>query len=100
MVKDLDRLTLVRAIAYQETSNCTKGVALTHNNCFGTMTWKTGNREFRRFENNQAGYDYTYGLIERMYDGLSLKEMAVKYSGNDRADHWHKNVLHWYNKLI
>ena len=93
-------MALTKAIAQAETGYCKHGSAISHNNCFGTMTWKTGTREFRHFENTQAGFDYTYGLIKRKYMDMTLQEMAVKYSGNDRADTWESNVRHWYAKFI
>ena len=95
----MDRLALTKAIAQHETAYCTKGSGITHNNCFGTMTWVNGPREFARFETKQEGFDYTYGLIGRMYANMTLKDMAVKYSGDDRAEAWENNVRYYYEKF-
>lgn len=96
---DMDKLAW--AVAMQETKNCTDPNAVTgrkRNNCHGIMYWPNGVRTQRTFPNIQASHDAFKDIWLRVY-GNRLPTMADarKYSGNDKAESWYKNVHHFYN---
>lgn len=51
-----------------------------------------------RYQSKQAAYDDFNEIWGRMYGSEvpSLRD-AERYSGNDRAETWHKNVLFYLN---
>lgn len=93
---DLDKLA--KAVAMHETANCTKGSAR-FNNCFGIKyagkfaryaTKEASYADFKRIWSKPTGY------YRGQFPTLAL---AKKYSGNDRASIWLKNVSHFYSSL-
>lgn len=96
---DMDKLAW--AVAMQETKNCTDPNAVTgrkRNNCHGIMYWPDGVRTQRTFPNIQASHDAFKDIWLRVY-GNRLPTMADarKYSGNDKAESWYRNVHHFYH---
>lgn len=92
---ELDRLA--KAVAKQETANCTKGSAKV-NNCFGIMAWTKGKRHFKAYPTKEASYEDFKRLWAKSYGGFPTLAKAKKYSGNDRAHIWLKNVTKFYNE--
>lgn len=88
---DLDRLAI--AVAQHETADCTKGVGVTHCNCHGIRQ----NGAFVRFDSRAASYhSFKLNWLKHYGDHFPTFADAVKYSGNDRADAWLKNVTQFY----
>jgi hypothetical protein len=94
---DLDKLA--RAVAHAETGNCTKGAGLSHNNAFGIMTWPNGKRQFKRYATCEESYEDFKRIWSRYYGRFPDHRLAVKYTGNDRADTWLANVKAIYSSL-
>lgn len=90
---DLDRLA--KAVAKHETANCTKGSAKV-NNCFGIMAWSKGKRHFKLYPTKEASYEDFKRLWAKSYGGFPTLAKAKKYSGNDRAHIWLRNVTKFY----
>ena len=93
---DLDKL--VRSIAMHETKGCTIGSGASHNNPGGVMTWKTGTRKFKYYNNCEEGYEDMKRIWRTYYKTYPNIALAKKWSGNDRAHSWLRNVNYWYNK--
>lgn len=89
---DIDKLA--RAVAFAETSSCTKGTALTHNNCHGIRR----NGQFVKYPNekHKTSFDDFKELWQKYYGGFPTIDMANKYSGNDKPDLWIKAVSQFY----
>jgi len=91
---------LAKAVARHETADCTIGSAK-YNNCFGIMQWdKAGNRSFKRYatkEDSYADFKRIWMNPKGWYQGkFPTPFLANKYSGNDRADAWLRNVTKFY----
>jgi len=89
---------LCRAIAEHETHNCRDGGnSVAVNNCHGFRV--AG--KFLPFKDKAD----SYAKCERLWmsgaysGGLPTLADAKKYSGNDRATTWQKNVTHFYYTL-
>ena len=80
---------ICKAIAVAETSNCTRGTALTHNNCFGIKE----NGAFVHFSSKARSFRSCEYNWEKHYGGVvpTMKE-AIKWTGNDRPITWLKHV--------
>jgi hypothetical protein len=93
---DLDRLAYAVAIA--ETGGCKKGSAISHNNCFGIITWKYGKRRFKYYSNKEESYKDFKRIWSKYYKVYPTIKEAVKWTGNDRASIWLNNVSKYYVK--
>ena len=94
-----DLYALAKSVSKHETHDCTKGYGKTHNNCFGIMQWdRQGRRSARKFKTEQEAYTEFYRVWRKFYNKFPTKSLAVKWSGNDRADHWYNNVVYFYNQ--
>ena len=96
-VYDLDRL--VRAIGLHETKDCTIGSGITHNNPGGVMAWTNGVRHFKYYSSCEEGYEDMKHIWSTYYKRFPDIHLARKYSGDDRAYHWLRNTIYFYNSL-
>ena len=96
--RSLSRLAV--AVAMAETSDCSRGVGITHNNCHGIRKWNGKKLLFARYESKKKSYDDFKDIWKRLYNGRTIptKEDAKRYSGGDRSESWHKNVLYFLKK--
>jgi len=102
---DLDRLS--RAVARHETSSCTKGYGKEYNNCHGIKNGRTapcpkvGRNSMCIYKTREDSYKAFKKIWAVVYEGNipTLKE-ARRYSGNDKAHNWLKNVLNFYAQGI
>lgn len=92
---DLDKLSL--AVATQESSNCTKGVATWSNNCHGIM--KRGGENPVIYENTAASHTAFKDLWTRVYGGYPDIKKAQKYNNRAGGCHWLQSVAKIYNSL-
>jgi len=81
-----------------ETNDCTKGMGVTKNNCFGYMTWENGYREGKTYSSKEESYKDFKELWIRAYGGFPTIEMAKKWTGNHNSNTWYNNVSYYYNK--
>jgi len=93
---DLDKLAYCVAVA--ETADCTTGIGVTKNNCFGIMTWPNGKRTGKWYENKQASYEDFKRIWMKSYKTFPTYSMAVKWTGNDKPQTWLNTVTQCYNK--
>lgn len=92
---DLDRLA--RAVAIAETSNCTKGTGISKNNCHGIMSWTTtGKRYPRTFRTTVESYQEFKRIWGKYYKLFPTHELAVKWTGDERAKEWLDIVIKNY----
>ena len=92
---DLNKLYL--AVAYAESGNCKTAWHKKANNCVSIMSWTGGKRHLRSFASINDSKNYFKQLWLRRYgDRLPTKQDAIKYTGNDKAKAWHKNVMTFY----
>lgn len=89
---------LADAVACHETGCGTRGAAVTANNAFGIRECYGGRcYGFVEYDSIEDSYVAFKSLWARKYGArCPTYEDAVKYSGNDRAGHWHNNVLSFY----
>lgn len=92
----LDVARLCRAIAVAETSNCTKGSALSNNNCHG-ITKRSGG--YVRYENHAQSFAACEDLWKRKYVRYPDLKLAAKWSSPGAAETWLKNVNAAYARL-
>lgn len=98
---DLDKLAY--AVAMQETKNCTLWYWATHNNCFWIKHWNTvpcpwvSKMAMCKFDTPEESYEAFKIIWSKWYWELPTREMAVRWSWNDRADYWWRNVLYIYD---
>ena len=91
---DMDKLAL--AVATAETSDCTAGVGVSRNNCFG-MRLRSG--PFRTFASKEESYDAFKEMWPRMYGmRLPTRADAIKYTANPEPDRWLAIVYTVYNR--
>ena len=98
---NLDKLAY--AVAMQETKNCTLWYWATHNNCFWIKHGNTvpcpwvDKMAMCKFDTPEESYEAFKIIWSKWYWEMPTRRMAVKWSGNDRADIWLKNTLYFYN---
>jgi hypothetical protein len=93
---DLDRLAY--AVAVAETSNCTKGTALSKNNCHGIFECVKGKCGPKRFANTAQSHEAFKELWMRAYgDHFPTLADAKKYSGGP-GDTWLNRVKIAYGR--
>ena len=91
---------LAYAVARHETSSCTKGSGVTHNNCFGIRKCSGGRcYDFRKYDSTEESFTDFKRLWREGYGAFPTKQMAIMYSGNDRADIWLYNVKTFYKQF-
>lgn len=93
----LDLRILCQAIAVAETSNCTKGSALSHNNCHGITLRKGGYRTFSTFAESFAACE---DLWSRKYVHFPDMALAAKWSSPGAAETWLGNVTRAYESRL
>jgi|TARA_R100000501_G_C2594722_1_gene93624 hypothetical protein len=91
---DIDKLAL--AVAWAETGNCTKGSAISHNNCFGIMTWHRGFRELKHYNSHEESFEDFKRIWLEKYDGHPSYYAAQRWTGNPKPDNWLKIVDFYY----
>ena len=94
--KFFDINKLAKAVAKHETADCKKWNSASRNNCFWIMTWKRGFREFKKYKNKEESYKDFKKIWTTYYKWMPNFKKAKKYSWNDRANIWLKNVLYFY----
>ena len=101
--ENFDINKLAYAVAMQETKNCTLGYWLTHNNCF----WiKHGNTvpcpwvpkmAMCKFNSPEESYEAFKIIWQKWYTWMPNYAKAKRWSWDDRASIWLKNVHYFYN---
>lgn len=93
--------SVCEAISIAETSGCTRGSAITHNNCFGIMTWETGQREFKRYNTTEESFRDCERIWSAYYGGrIPTIEDAKVWTGQDRYQNWYNIVTSYLNKNV
>lgn len=93
---DLDKLA--QAVAIAETSNCTAGYALTHNNCHGIKKGNTYPCKTKKgskmcnFETKEESFVAFKVIWGKWYQNPPTMADANKWTGRDRASTWLNNV--------
>lgn len=98
VVEDFNISKLAYAIAMAETGDCTTGMGVTRNNCFGIMTWKRGFREGKTYSSKDESYADFRRVWEKSYGGFPTRSMARKWTGNDSPSNWLSTVKLYYSK--
>jgi len=104
--QNYDIYILARAVSEHETKNCKLWYWKIYNNCFWIKNWWTVpcNKIWRNrmciYNTPKESYDAFKIIRETWYDWLPNLEKAKRWSWNDRAEIWLKNVLNFYNKSI
>lgn len=93
---DLDKLAY--AVAVAETGDCTEGMGVTKNNCFGIMTWPNGVRTGKWYPNKQASYEDFKRIWAKNYKRFPDFTLAHRWTGGDRVHTWLANVKRVYYK--
>lgn len=92
---------LAYAVAMAETADCTTGMGVSKNNCFGIMEWPAWNN-YQRTGKTYATKDEAYADFSRIwtsfYGEYPTYAMAVKWSGNDHPDNWLSIVNQYYHQ--
>lgn len=91
---DLDRLSY--AVAMAETGDCTKGMGVTKNNCFGVMHWPNGKRTGKVYDSKADSYADFKRIWQKSYGGFPTLAMARKWTGNDHPEKWLAIVRQYY----
>lgn len=89
------------AIAGHETAFCSNehiGPRL-YNNCTSIMSWRNGKRYIRKFATKTDSIKACAKLWNDHYGGMPTMKQAIRYSGNDKAADWLKNVTYFYINL-
>jgi len=94
--RGFDIVSLAKAVAMHETADCTKGSAITHNNCFGIRR----NGAFVRYETKNDSYKDFMVTWLKYYKVLPDKRASERWSGNDRAEDWLRNVNYFYQSQL
>lgn len=87
---------LAKAVAMQETHGCKDKTNFTAvNNCHGIRKWDGKNLVPARYATKKESYDDFKDIWIRLYGGRDIPTLAdaKRYSGDDRAEIWHRNVL-------
>jgi len=99
---DMDKLA--RAVARHETGGCTLGYGAEYNNCFGIKNGNTapckkiGRNRMCIYEHPDESYVAFKIIWNKWYKGLPTLHMAKRWSGNDNAHAWKRNVLSFYHQ--
>lgn len=89
---DIDRLAV--AVAHAETSNCSKGVAVTHNNCFGI---RRGGK-FVKYQSKEESFEDFRRTWQTYYVTFPTLKMADIWTGGDKPREWLNIVTSKYNE--
>jgi hypothetical protein len=98
----MDKLSY--AVAVAETSNCTLGYGVSHNNCHGikkgnTYPCKTkGRSKMCNFATKEESFTAFKVIWKKWYGGMPTLHTAGHWTGNDNAVTWMSNVKSAYNK--
>lgn len=93
---DLDKLA--KAVARAETGGCKKWSWLSHNNCFGIMTWDdNGKRSFKRYASTEESFADFKRIWWSYYKVFPTLSLAKKWTGSDNAERWLGHVTQFYN---
>lgn len=96
---DLDKLA--HAVAFAETSSCTKGTAIKKKNCFGIMRFwiekGVRKRTAKTYKSHEEGFADFKRIWSKSYGGFPTMAMAEKWTGKDNARRWLNNVTKYYN---
>ena len=102
--KWVDINKLAKAVARHETWNCKLWYWKEYNNCFGIKNGgtapckKMGRNNMCIYNSPAESYDAFNIIRSKWYKTLPTLALAKKWSGNDRASEWLKNVLFFYNQ--
>ena len=92
-----DLRLLCQAIAVAETSGCTTGSALSHNNCHG-ITKRSGG--YVTYENHAQSFAACEDLWRRKYVRFPDLKLAAKWSSPGAAENWLRNVTIAYESRL
>ncbi len=99
-IQDIHMDRLAHAIAVAETGDCTTGMGVTKNNCFGIMEWPAWNsykRTGKTYLNKEEAYEDFKRIWTSYYGGrFPTWNDAVKWTGNDNPSVWLNNVKEAY----
>jgi len=97
--KALDMQKLAYAVAMAETNDCTKESGITKNNCFGIMEWDENGKRYIKYHNSkEESYADFIDIWSRLYKVYPTIAEAKRWTGDDNAKTWLKNVNFYYNK--
>jgi hypothetical protein len=103
VLSHLDKLAL--AVAKHETASCTKGYGREYNNCFGIKNGRTapcpkiGRNNMCIYSSKEDSFTAFKKIWTVVYGGgMPTLADARKYSGNDRAHIWLRNVQKFYSE--
>ena len=102
--RDFNINKLAYAVAYHETKNCQLWYGKKYNNCFWIKQNRTarcdkvGRNKMCIYKTPEDSYKAFKIIWSKWYWWLPTIEMAKRWSGNDRAKEWRRNVLYIYNK--
>lgn len=100
----IDYYDLAYAVAMAETGNCKLGFWKEYNNCFWIKNWniapckKIWRARTCIYNNPSESYEAFKKIWKTYYKRFPDYELAVRWTGNDRADTWLKHVKLYYNK--
>lgn len=99
-----DIYKLARAVAMHETANFTLWYGKTHNNWQGIKHGNTvpcpwvAKMAMCKFSSQQESHEAFVKIWSTWYGEMPTYEMAVRWSGDDRASEWLSNVTYFYNE--
>jgi hypothetical protein len=79
-----------------ETANCTEGMGITKNNCFGIMTWPNGVRTGKTYASPEESYEDFKRIWSTYYVDYPSFELADKWTGSDHVQDWLDIVNYYY----
>lgn len=62
------------------------------------MTWENGYREQKTYDSTDQSFEDFKRIWEKYYERYPDRQLAIKWTGNDRAETWLKNVNYYYEK--
>ena len=93
---------LANAVARHETASCTKWYGASYNNCFGIKNWNTapckriGINRMCIYDTQEESYQAFMKIWQTWYWEMPTLKSAQRYSWNDRAEIWLRNVTNFY----
>lgn len=102
--ENFDINKLAKAVARHETASCTKWYGKEYNNCFWIKNWNTapcpkiGRNRMCIYATQEESYEAFKKIWIKWYGGMPTLASSRRWSGNDNAGNWMKNVTSFYYK--
>jgi len=102
MAKSVDMDKLSYCVAIAETGDCTAGMGITKNNCFGIMVFPATGRTGKWYNTKEESYADFKRIWNKSYvkfsdTGFPTYAMAKTWTGDDDTQTWLNNVTNCYN---